>query len=181
MAEGKESDVRSLDLAAFVDASLKALEGRSLLRPDWQRSRSIRTRIGDDRIHDATAGTRSLAENRGIISLYNIVSLPRTVVLESRVRADLRWTGGNYSNRYRVGVQGSREFTVVDHTVVPYFNVECFYDTRYDGWARTLYQPGSEITESEHFRLEIFLAHQVDRLPKPSSLNAIGFVAKWYY
>ena len=61
-----------------------------------------------------------------------------------------------------------------DHAVVPYFNVEWFYDTRYDGWARTLYQLGPEVTVNKHFRYEIYLAHQSDHLPKHSELDALG-------
>jgi hypothetical protein len=181
LAKGKESDVNSGDAAAYVDLTLKALEGKSLLNLDWQRSRAVWARIGYDRIFDATGGTRSVAEDRGILALYGRVALPGAIGMESRVRADLRWIGGDYSNRYRFRVEVNREYTVIDHTVVPYFNVECFYDTRYDGWARTLYQAGSEVTLNDHFRLEIYLAHQADRLPNSSSLNAAGVVAKWYY
>lgn len=107
--------------------------------------------------------------------------MPGAVGVESRVRADLRWIGSNYSNRYRLRVEANREFTMIDHTVVPHFNVECFYDTRYDGWARTLYRAGSEATVNKHFRFEIYLAHQADRVPTASSLNAFGVVARWYY
>ena len=59
--------------------------------------------------------------------------------------------------------------------------VEWFQDTRYDGWARTLYQVGPEVTVNEHFRYEIHLARQVDRLPEAETLDAVGFVAKWYF
>jgi len=65
--------------------------------------------------------------------------------------------------------------------VVPYCNVEWFYDTRYDGWAGTLYQVGPEVTVNSHFRYEIYLARKDERLPSKESLNAFGFVAKWYY
>jgi len=70
---------------------------------------------------------------------------------------------------------------VRDHPVVPYLNVEWFYDTRYDGWARTLWQAGTEVTVDPHFRFELCLARQTDDLPDASSLNALGVVAKWYY
>ena len=180
LAKGKESDVNSWDTAAYVDVTLKALEGKSLLNLDWQRDRTIWTRIGYDRIFDATGGSRSVAENRGIVAIYSKIPLPASTVVESRVRADLRWIDGDYSTRYRVRVEVNREFTVADRAVVPYFNVECFYDTRYGGWARTLIQAGPEVTVSRHWRFELYLAHQADRLPKASSLNAGGVVVKWY-
>ena len=65
--------------------------------------------------------------------------------------------------------------------MVPHVQVEAFYDTRYHGWARMLYQPGVEITLGPRFRIELHVARQNDRLPKQTSLDALGLVAKWYY
>lgn len=181
-AEAKESDTQSLDLAAYLDISLKPILRKQLREEDWQRSRYLWARIGYDRVFKAIDGADAeVAEDRGIVSLYAKAPLPREVWLEARVRADLRWIGDEYSTRYRFRVEATREFTVLNHTVVPYFNVEWFYDTRYDGWARTLYQLGPEVTLSKHFRCEIYVARQEDRLPSASSTNAFGVVAKWYY
>ena len=181
-AEAKESDDKSLDLAAYLDISLKPILRKHLLAEDWQRSRYLWARIGYDRVFKATDGEGAeVAEDRGILALYAKAPLPADVWLEARVRTDLRWIGDDYSTRYRFRVEATREFTVLDHTVVPYFNVEWFYDTRYDGWARTLYQLGPEVTLNKHFRFEIYVARQEDRLPSASSTNAFGVVAKWYY
>lgn len=182
-AKAKESDDQSLDLAAYVDISLKPILRKELRKTDdWQRSRYLWTRIGYDRIFEATDAARAeVAEDRGIVALYAKAPLPAEFWLEARVRADLRWIGDDYSTRYRFRVEATREFTVLDHTVVPYFNVEWFYDTRYDGWARTLYQLGPEVTLNKHFRFEVYIARQEDRLPSASSTNAFGVVAKWYY
>ena len=63
---------------------------------------------------------------------------------------------------------------------MPYGNVEWFYDTRYDSWARTS-RAGTEITVNKHFRYEIYVARQNDRRPSEETLNALGLVAKWYF
>ena len=181
-AQGKESDAESLDLAAYLDISIKPIVRTELLSEDWQRSRYLWARIGYDRIFKTTGDTPAyVAEDRGIVSLYAKAPLPAEVWLEARVRADLRWIDGDYSTRYRFRLEATREFTVRNHTVVPYFNVEWFYDTRYDAWARILYQVGTEVTVNQHFRYEIYLARQDDGLPSKESLNALGVVAKWYY
>ena len=181
-AEGKESDDKSLDLAAYLDISLKPILRKELLAEDWQRSRYLWARIGYDRVFKATDGADAeVSEDRGIVALYAKAPLPAEIWLEARARTDLRWIGDDYSTRYRFRIVATREFTVLDHKVVPYFNVEWFYDTRYDGWARTLYQLGPEVTLSKHFRFEIYLARQEDRLPDDSSTNAFGVVAKWYF
>jgi hypothetical protein len=181
-AEAKESAEKSLDLAAYLDISLEPILRKELLAEDWQRSRYLWARIGYDRVFDASDGADAeVSEDRGIVALYAKAPLPAEFWLEARVRADLRWIGDDYSTRYRFRVEATRELTVLDHTVVPYFHVEWFYDTRYDGWARTLYQLGPEVTLSKHFRFEVYVARQEDRRPSSSSTNGFGVVAKWYY
>jgi hypothetical protein len=184
-AEGKESDERSLDTAAYLDVSFLPVgprRRRAFKDADWQRGRYFWARVGYDRVYKATEEDgSSAAEDRGILSLWGKVPLPGGVWLENRARVDLRWIGGEYSTRYRLRVEATREFNVAGHAVVPYLNVEWFYDTRYDGWARTLYQAGPEVTVNKHFRFEIFLAQQTDTLPSKSRLNAFGVVAKGYF
>jgi hypothetical protein len=180
-ANGKESEHATLDVAAHIDISLKPIRNK-LLTEDWQRSRYFWARIGYDLILKSTDDSGAeVSEKRGIVSFYAKALLPAGVVAEGRVRADLRWTGGDYSTRYRCRIEFTREFTVADHTVVPFFNVEWFYDTRYGDWSRTLYQFGPEITVNPHFRYEVYMARQVDSLPNRTDLNAFGLNLKWYY
>ena len=183
-ALGKESDVKSGNIAAYLDVSLKpiALVRRDLLTDDWQRNKYLWARVGYDRIFEATDSTGvEVAENRGVIAFYGRVPLPAAAWLETRTRADFRWIGGEYSNRYRFRLDLSREFAVFDHTVVPYGNVEWFYDTRYDDWARTLATLGAEVTMSQRFRYEVYVARQADRVPDEKDLDALGVVLKWYF
>ena len=175
------SGTGTLGLAAYLDISLLPLARLQLREQDWQRSRFFWARVGVNHIVNSEDGTRSVAEDRAVVSLYGKAGLPEEIWLEARARADLRWIDGNYSTRYRFRLELTREFTLLDRAVVPYANVEWFYDTRYDGLSRTRYQVGSEFTVSPHFRFELYGAHQVDQLPAASSLNALGVVAKWYY
>jgi len=181
-ALGKESDVRSGNLAAYLDVSLKPVARQELLTGDWQRNKYLWARVGYDRIFEATdsAGLQ-VVENRGVAALFGRVPLPAAVWLETRTRADFRWIGDEYSNRYRFRLDLSREFAVRDHAVVPYCNFEWFYDTRYDDWARTLLTVGAEVTMTDHFRYEVYVARQADRRPEETDLSALGVVLKWYY
>ncbi len=183
--KGKESDQASLDAAAYLDISLLPLGPRrrhAVRSEDWQRNRYFWARVGYDRIFKITdAEGASVAEDRGILSLWGKVPLPGNVWLENRARADLRWIGAEYSTRYRWRMEATREFVVRDHPLVPYLNVEWFYDMRYEAWARTLYQAGFEFTVSPHFRFELNLSQQTDTLPETSRLNAFSVVLKGYY
>lgn len=184
-ALGKESDsVKSVDVAAFLDVSLKPIvpKRRQVLSEDWQRNRYLWARIGYDRIFEATdSAGAEVVENRGVIALYGRVPLPAEIWLETRSRADFRRIGDDSSNRYRFRLDVSRELTVRDHAVAPYFNFEWFYDTRYDELARTLATIGTEVTATDHFRYEIYIARQSDRVPEESGFRALGIVLKWYY
>jgi len=181
-AKGRESDTRSLDLGGYLDVSLMPILREDLRREDWQRNRYLWARVGYTRIFKASnGGAAEVAEDRGVLSLFGRALLPEDTTVEARVRADLRWLGGDYSTRYRFRIEVNRELTVAGHTVVPYINAEWFYDTRYSGWSRTLVQAGPEITVNKNFRYEIYLAWQADRLPRHESLSALGVVAKWYY
>jgi hypothetical protein len=180
-AADKESDIESLGLSAFLDISLLPIVRRELRSHDWQRSRYFWSRIGYTHIVSAENSTRGEPEDRGVVSLYAKAPLPADFWLEARARADLRWIGDDYSTRYRFRLEATREFTVREHPIVPYFNYEWFYDTRYEDWTRTFGQLGFELTVNEHFRFEIYLARQVDRIPDYKTLDAVGLVAKWYY
>jgi hypothetical protein len=180
-AQGKESPAQALDLAAYVDVSFKPILRSVLRQEDWARNRYLWARIGYDHVFKNEGGTPAPSEDRGIVSLYAKGELPAEVWLEGRARTDLRWIDDVYSTRYRFRLEATREFSVLDHPLTPYLNAEWFYDTRYDGWARVLYQAGSEVAVSQGFRFELYLARQEDALPRESALNAIGAVAKWYF
>jgi Protein of unknown function (DUF2490) len=180
-ARGKESVTQSLDLSAFLDISIQPILREQLRTEDWQRARYFWSRIGYTRVAKATGGAPDEPEDRGVLSVYGKAPLPAEIWLEARARADLRWIGGTYSTRYRARLEVTREFTVLEHTVVPYFNAEAFYDSRYSGLARSLYQAGAEVTLSKGFRYEAYLGRQLTRQPAEQSLNAFGAVAKWYF
>ncbi len=179
-AKGKESEFWTADATAALDVSIKPILRHDLPNADWQRSRYFWARIGYTRVSKVESGTRETSENRRFVSLYGKLSLPEELWLETRARVDFRWIGGDYSTRYRLRLEATREFLVRDHPVVPYLNAEAFYDTRYSGWSRALYEAGTEVTIDRRLRFEVYLARQVDVLPEHSALNAVGVVLKWY-
>lgn len=181
-ARERESSDRSLDVSAFLDLSIAPLMRKELRTQDWQRSRFLWTRVGYTRVFKwSNGGPKAVNEDRLSAALYGRGELPGEVWIEGRARVDLRWISGDFSSRERLRLEASREFTVLEHSVVPYVQVEAFYDTRYHAWARTLYQPGVEVALDPRFRIELYVARQVDRRPTPQSLDALGIVAKWYY
>ncbi len=179
-ARGKESEIETLDMAAYIDVSIKPVFRPKYAQTDWQRSRFLWTRIGYDYVFKSESGEKSVPENRGIVSLFVKAPLPADIWLESRARADLRWIGDDYSTRYRYRLEATREFSVFSQPVVPYLNCEFFNDTRYSGLSRVFVMAGAEFTVSKYFRFELYLAPQFDYQPERADLLALGVVAKFY-
>lgn len=188
-AEGKESEFQTLDLAAYFDLTFKPLQRKVTLigkdewreDQDWRRKRYAWARIGYDHVFKASGEVRSTPEDRGIVALHGRAYLPAGFLFELRGRADLRWIDDEYSTRYRLRGELNRDFTWLGHTSNVYLQAETFYDTRYDSWARQLYQLGAEIMLTKHFRAEPSVAWQYDRLPEEGGLWAFAIVARWYY
>ena len=186
-ATGKESEFLTLDVAGYFDMTFKPFMRGILYKEgwrteaDWRKKRYLWFRIGYDHVFKNEGEAKSTPEDRGILALHGRFYLPAKILFELRARADLRWIGGDYSTRYRLRGELNRDFTVFGVVSNVYFQAECFYDTRYDGWARELYQLGAEITLTDHFRLEPSVARQVDRLPEEVGLYAFAIVARWYY
>ncbi len=180
-SKGKESEFQTLDLAGYVDLTLGPHLPHSRQKEDWQTKKYVWARIGYDHIFKAEEKTRVHSEDRGIVALYARHYLPGSILVEGRGRADLRWLESGYTTRYRLRAEVNRDFDMFARVVTPYFQAEYFYDTRYNRWARELYQAGAEIAVTRHFRVEPSVARQVDDLQTRSGLWAFGFVGRWYY
>jgi hypothetical protein len=186
-AEGKESEFRTLDVAAYTDVTFKPFmrdlhkydDWRS--KDDWRQKRYLWIRVGYDHVFKQEGETEATPEDRGILAVHGRVYLPASVLFELRARADFRWIGGDYSMRDRLRGEVNRDFTVSGVVSNLYFQAEAFYDTRYDAWARELYQVGAEITVTRVFRIEPSVARQTDHHPEESGLYAFALVARWYY
>jgi hypothetical protein len=147
---------------------------RHLRSEDWARSRYLWVRIGCDHIFNGAHRVVTFSEDRVVFKLRGRARLPKEIWIEARLRTDIRWIASDYSPRYHARLEASREFTVRRQAVTPYLNAEWFYDTRYDGWGRRLYQLGVEVAVTRHFRYEVYLARREDLLPSESATNALG-------
>jgi len=179
--KGRDSQLRTVDLAAYVDLTMGPQLPRRRQKQDWQSRKYVWVRIGYDHIFKVEGETRTSPEHRGIVALYGRFYLPGAILFEARTRSDLRWIEGSYSTRYRLRFEANRDFAVIDRVVTPFVQAEYFYDTRYDGWARDVYQVGAEIGVAGHFRVEPSVVRQLDHLPSSSGLYAFAMVARWYY
>jgi hypothetical protein len=99
----------------------------------------------------------------------------------NRARVDLRDVGSDLSARLRPRVGLERAFMVWHHSMVPYLQVEAFYDTRFGDWSRERYQAGLEIQLTRQWRLEPYFRWQETRHPSRSHENGVGLVLKYFH
>lgn len=98
----------------------------------------------------------------------------------NRLRVDFRDINGESSQRFRVGAEW--ETLAFEHPVAPYASIETLYDTRFDRWSRLTLKAGLETPIAERWRLEPYLALQLNRPgDELSRVLAFGLTFKVYF
>jgi len=132
-------------------------------------------RIGYVRsLSDPSGSSFDAAENRIVLDYTHRWRPAQAVLLTDRTRLDLRNKEGTSSQRLRNRVQLEYETRLAALPVVPYANLEIYYDTRYDAFARLRAEAGATFVFSESADLTLYLARQTDTRPQRSSVNALG-------
>jgi hypothetical protein len=99
-----------------------------------------------------------------------------------RIRTDFRWTGHDpeYSYRIRYRVMLEKEFVSGKTSIVPYFNVEPFYDSRYKKFNRIRVVAGSTFARAGWFALEGNITYQYDSKYYAENLYALNLILHFY-
>jgi hypothetical protein len=169
------------ELGVHLDLTLKPILRRELQEANWERDRYLWVRVGFRVIGNLEGADSAATEYRGILEGTTRVPLFWDLWLVNRARVDLRDVGGDFSARLRPRVSLERAFTLWNHAVVPYVQVEAFYDTRFGDWSRERYQVGIELGLARHWRIEPYYRRQEVSRPSRSHENGIGLVLKYYY
>lgn len=96
--------------------------------------------------------------------------------LIDRTRVDLRDKDGSTSQRLRNRVQVEYETQVGGVGLVPYSNVEAYYDTRYDAIARWKFELGATVVFSPTAELTPYWGWQTDTKPQRTHVSALGLL-----
>jgi len=142
-------------------------EGNLILQADYAfgtPSRVHRTRLMDENraghmkaylVRAGYLGGRSLGdggeayrERTVFTELHVRTPLKGGVLLQHRLRTDLRWLGEHtvFSNRLRYRLQAEKEYQAGRTSIVPFANVEPYYDSRYDTINRVRVIPGTTVS-----------------------------------
>ena len=122
-------------------------------------------------------------ENTMFLELHNRTPIIGDVLLSNRLRTDLRWLGDDYefSTRLRYRLMVEKEFEVGHTSIVPYVNIEPFYDSRYAIVNRVRLIGGVTGTWSPRFALEGNITYQNDSRSSVTNLYALNVILHLYF
>jgi len=117
-------------------------------------------------------------EDMLFVELHRRILLKWLILFSQRVRFDNRWVGQDptFSYRFRYRAMLEREFLKGKTSIIPYINVEPFWDSRYDLFNRVRVIGGTTVSLKTRFAFEGNITYQHDsKLTSPNTLafNAI--------
>ena len=106
------------------------------------------------------------------------------LLLSHRLRTELRWLGKDsheFSTRWRYRLMVEKEFGAGRVSLVPYVNVEPYYDSRYDTVNRVRLIAGSSIAWASRTALEVNGTYQYDSRSSTKELLALSVILHLFF
>jgi hypothetical protein len=118
-----------------------------------------------------------------LLELHARTPVKRSVLLSSRLRADLRWLGDapEFSYRVRYRLMLEKEIVAGGISIVPYANVEPYYDSRYGIVNRVRVIGGATVSLSSRFALEGDITYQHDSRSSVTNLYALNVILHVFF
>jgi hypothetical protein len=126
---------------------------------------------------------QAYSEDTALFELHVRTPLKGGVLLSHRLRTDLRWLGENhdFSTRLRYRLMLEKEFVAGRTSIIPYVNVEPYYDSRYDMVNRVRLIGGATVSWSPRFALETNITYQHDSKSSVTNLYALNIILHLYF
>jgi hypothetical protein len=126
----------------------------------------------------------SYRERTAFAEFHVRLPLKGGILLSHRLRTDLRWLGDDnpeFSRRWRYRLMLEREFDAGRASLVPYVNVEPYYDSRYDTVNRVRLIVGSSAAWSPRTALEVNGTYQYDSHSSTKEVLALNVILHLFF
>jgi hypothetical protein len=174
--------VQDAQFTLNLDYTLAPILRRDVPRAEWSKNRLLWARLGYEYGTSASSGADSFRSNTGIVELNARYPMQGSLWLTSRMRVDFRDINGQASQRYRLRVGAEWDTLAFEHPIAPYTSVETLYDTRYQKWSRVTLKAGLETPIGGNWRIEPYLALQLNRPDAElSRVLGLGLSVKVYF
>jgi hypothetical protein len=121
---------------------------------------------------------QAYSEHTMLAELHVRTPLKGGMLLSSRLRADLRWLGDTpeFSSRLRLRAMVEKELVTGRASIVPYVNIEPYYDSRYDTVNRVRLIPGATVAWSPRLAIEGNVTYQYDSHSSTTHVLALNVI-----
>ena len=174
--------VQDAQFSANLDYTLAPVLRRDVPQAEWSKNRLLWARLGLEYGTSVGSTDDAYSAYSGIVELNARFPLGSEAWLTNRLRADFRDVNGESSQRYRIRLGAEWAATAFDHPLQPYASVETLYDTRYQKWSRLTLKAGVETPIGGDWRVEPYLALQLNRPDDElSRVLGLGLTFKVYF
>lgn len=110
--------------------------------------------------------------------LHRRTPLKGNILLSHRFRTDTRWLGNesDFSYRFRYRVMVEKEFKHKNYSLVPYINIEPYWDSRYSKITKTRLIAGGTTTWKDRYAIEANVTYQYDETYNTENLYALNVI-----
>jgi uncharacterized protein DUF2490 len=133
------------------------------------------------------AGYRYLAApgkpstNRIPVAATSHLPLKAKLLLTDRNRADLDWSSGSFTWRYRNMLSLQRTLAIHSYHPIPYASAEIYYESQYRKVSTTELYAGSLFPIGKHFQIKAYYEHQNNTGKHPNQqLHGLGLALNIY-
>jgi hypothetical protein len=105
------------------------------------------------------------------------VPIVARILTSDRNRADLDWSSGSFSWRYRNRLTLERRITIRSYHPAPYASAEVFYESKHGKWSTTALYVGCLFPVGKHIEIDPYYEHENNTGKSPNQqVNAAGLV-----
>lgn len=170
--------------ADYAWGNSRFLPNRRLL--DENRSRQMKaclTRGGFLRAKSLGDDGEAYSESMVFLEEHFRTPFKSHFLISHRLRSDFRWIGDDaeYSFRVRYRLMIEREWVMGKVSLVPYVNVEPYYDSRYETINRVRYIGGATVSFSPLFAIEGNITYQHDSRSSVTDLYALNMIVHVFF
>ena len=123
----------------------------------------------------------SSSTNRMELTATSHLPMKLGLLLTDRNRADLDWSDGKFTWRYRNRLQVEKSLAIGSYHPAPYSSVEVYYESEYQKWSTTEVYAGCLFPIKKRFELDPYYEHQNSTGKSPNSqLHGIGLILNIY-
>jgi hypothetical protein len=128
------------------------------------------------------AAPNSPSTNRVIVAATSHLPIKADLLFTDRNRADLDWSDGAFTWRYRNKPSLQRTFAIHSYHLMPYASAEFYYESQYSKFSTTELYAGTNLPLGKHVELDPYYEHQNNTGKKPNKqVNGLGFTLNLYF